>query len=73
MTAVEWLKGKLIENGTIKERVYVNSGNENLFAQAKQMEREQIEEAYKEGWKDDMREEILYTSPFNYFTQNYGK
>lgn len=54
-TAVGWLTKELLKNG------YVNKGYhsqdslnhlENLFQQAKEMEREQIEDSYDEGLEE---------------------
>ena len=48
-TAVEWLEDNLIGN-PFSEKDFAH--NVNVFKQAKEMEKEQIEEAYKDGSRD---------------------
>ena len=59
MTAVEWLTEKFTECG------FVFSGN--IFEQAKQMEKEQIDKAHRDGY---YREDLYDTR--NYYNDNYG-
>jgi hypothetical protein len=53
LTAVEWLYSELsknnISNDSIKSRIYKES---EILKQAKAMEKEQIESAYKAGYND---------------------
>lgn len=72
-TAVEWFEEALAKN--LKEIIYKcdNELMESLFKQAKQMEREQIEEAYTEGFINcpppDYIGKVITSS--DYFTKTY--
>lgn len=61
-TAIDWL----IEQWPILE----SKIPQQILEQAKQMELEQIEQAYKAGFED-----MLFTkdSPSDYYTQTYGQ
>jgi len=48
-TAVEWLLKDLIERDLIKKDDYIKSFINSSFEQAKEMEKEQIVDAYDEG------------------------
>ena len=57
-TAVEWLEEKLKEN---LKHIVLNGDYvlmESIFLQAKAMEREQIEQAYKKGCMDEIDKRI---------------
>ena len=63
-TAVDWLQKKLIESGIsfLSEEIeYIN--------QAKEMEREQIKDAFETG---DFENTQLYTAEI-YYNKTYGK
>jgi len=53
-TAVEWLENQLkdVKYNRLEKNGYTNAVN-NLYTQAKQMEREQIVDAYTECWMND--------------------
>ena len=72
-TAVEWLEKELLKNG------YVNKGYhnqdslnhlENLFEQAKEMEKEQTIEAFKHGKLPPL---FLNFDAEQYYNETYGK
>jgi hypothetical protein len=67
-TAVEWLHLQL------KEWAKLNSGFDTLFEQAKEMEKEQIEDAFQDG-KWDWHEHLNGNPSKDlaeYYHENYG-
>ena len=64
-TAVEWAFEQLTN---IDWKHLSDSDRNDLFDQAKQIEREQIEEAYYEG-----KQNIPSKTPDEYYEQTYGK
>ena len=69
MTAVEWLVDQLLDCKVLLP---------SMIEQAKQMERKQIEEAYKEGAKKRFNTMLIKRDEINksasdYFTKNYGQ
>jgi len=65
-TAVEWLVEKLDQNFD-----YVA---DTIIEQAKQMEKEQIEVAYKEGNHSEMRGgKVIFEKMEQYFNETYGE
>jgi len=72
-TAVEWLESKM---PTAFKELTINKG---LFAQAKEMEKQQIMDAYDDGHSDgyliarDMEEIVKYTNSEKYYNEEYGK
>lgn len=75
-TAVEWLVKDLIERHLIKEDDYIKTFINKSFEQAKAMEKEQIELAYKNGANDEfehwMNNEERKTS-IGYYKRAYKK
>lgn len=66
-TAVEWLKQKLL----LSPKPIYNSEIEKYFDQAKQMEREQIEECGRVMYNNGVIDSGL--APSDYYTQTYGQ
>ena len=64
-TAVEWLEQELKRNRLVNDTT--TSMN---ISKAKQMEREQIEEAYKRGWEESKSAAIKYVEEFTTRLQN---
>jgi hypothetical protein len=62
-TAVEWLAEELEKRGSASL-----SAHYELFKQAKEMEKQQINNAYTSGLLDGMNH-----SPIDYFNKNYKK
>ncbi len=64
-TAVEWFFSEL-------ERMQYFIGNDMLEAlkEAKQMEKEQIEEAFTDGWLDRHKRRV--TKGYEYYNETYG-
>ena len=48
-TAVEWLMNNLIERDLVRNETYIKSFLDASLKQAKELEKEQIEDAYSEG------------------------
>jgi hypothetical protein len=82
-TAVEWLFGETLgltlqlENKRISHRNW-ELQMVNLFEQAKQMEKEQIIDAYEQGfadaWGDARYDEMpTYAGPEQYYNETYGE
>jgi len=71
-TAVEWLFDKITQNQEIRWR---GTQYRDLFEQAKQMEKEQILEAYNDG--AIMSYTLSFKEPFvkgeQYYNETYGK
>jgi hypothetical protein len=64
-TAVEWLEYRYKHNINLME---------GDFIQAKQMEKEQIEMAYKEGNHSEMRGgKVIFEKMEEYFNETYGE
>ena len=63
-TAVEQLVNYMIENFHLTDEAL------QKFDEAKQMEREQIEEAYKRGWEESKSMAIKYVEEFTTRLQN---
>ena len=72
-TAVEWLYSELsknhISNNSIKSRI---DKEEEIWKQAKAMEKEQIEEAYQAGDGDAYNLEETKTWAEQYYNEIYG-
>lgn len=78
-TAVEWLEKQLLKNG------YVNKGYhsqdslnhlENLFLQAKEMEKEQIIDSYSDGRSDqqsDIPSKFYNRMAEQYYNETFNK
>jgi hypothetical protein len=64
-TAVQWLEQAYWDNkGTLSQK---------HFEQAKQMEKEQIESAYKEGNHSEMRGgKVIFEKMEQYYNETYG-
>ena len=68
-TAVEWLVEQLIPNAM---RMF-DATTCNAIEQAKQMEKEQIEIAYKEGNHSEMRGgKVIFEKMEQYYNETYG-
>jgi hypothetical protein len=72
MTAVEWLYSELsknnISNNSIKSRIYKES---EILKQAIAMEKEQIEQAFRDGWFDGNNPLIFKIENEQYYKENY--
>ncbi len=69
-TAVEWLFEKITQNQEIRWR---GTRYLELFEQAKQMEKEQIKDAFVECWKSNVPEGIeCKLSAEEYYNETYG-
>jgi len=70
-TAVEWLVDEIekhyITNGTLDPTIVME-----LRRQAKEMEKEQIEEAYDDGLFDGSMDDINYRMHKQYYNETYG-
>jgi hypothetical protein len=66
MTAVEWLKEKLFNDFGL-------AFSDNIFEQAKEMEKQQIIDAFVECWKENMPEgyECKQSAEY-YYNETYG-
>ncbi len=77
-TAVEWLVKHLSERGYIQAPSFGHSIIDKAIEQAKEMEKEQISIAYKEGWNCPHGEgfpetgEQYYNETFNKSINNKG-
>ena len=72
VTAVEWIYGKIIYDQTVKS--YTPKEWQEVFKQAKQMEKEQIIEAYRSGRVDqqsDRKDRAYNTMADEYYQQTY--
>jgi len=67
-TAVEWLENQLkdVKYNRLEKNGYTNAVN-NLYAQAKQMEKEQMIDAYYEGKQYGFKEQGE-----QYYNETYG-
>jgi hypothetical protein len=79
-TAVDWLaeqiNGKSINYPFSTYADITISIPIELFEQAKQMEKEQIKEAYNYGWDDrhhDVKKSWLEDADENYYNETYGQ
>jgi hypothetical protein len=72
-TAVDWLEHELIKRGVIRRGFMIP---DNIFNQAKAMEKEQIMDAWLSAWKDSMINplEDKYYEPESeqYYNEEYG-
>jgi len=69
-TAVEWLFDKITQNQEIRWR---GTQYRDLFEQAKQMEKEQIEEAFNSGIGYDGLIDDCNSIFNDYYNETYGK
>ena len=74
-SSVEWLMDKLIEHQIIKvgQTTYgdkVNYKHEILLEQAKAMHKEEIKNAYREGWEEKIRGKYV---PTRYYNETFGE
>ena len=71
MTAVEWLEKELLKNGYVN-KAYYNQDSlnhlENLIEQAKEMEKQQILDAWDNGCEDDG----IIDNAKQYYNETYG-
>jgi hypothetical protein len=67
-TAIEWLEENLIGNPYFESEF---THNRNVFEQAKQMEKEQIEKAFQDSMVAIVVGNML--SPEEYYNKTYGK
>ena len=70
LTAVDWLFEMLIDNK------YLIKDATHLFQQAKQMEKEQIEDAFQDGkwdWAEHITKGIESKDLAQYYKETYGK
>jgi hypothetical protein len=71
-TAVEWLFNQIKKEMIGIEYDYADEFNQ-LFEQAKEMEKEQIENAYKEGNHSEMRGgKVIFEKMEQYYNETYG-
>jgi transcriptional regulator with PAS, ATPase and Fis domain len=70
-TAVEWLLQRLILNGTIRLTYTEHPMYKELSKQAKEMEKQQIEAAWKRG--DGEHDKVADKLAKQYYTETYGK
>ena len=75
MTAVQWLIEQL-KKGEVAYGMFNLTFHDDIFQQAKQMEREQIEDAYVHGYTDGFNtakhdDYFDFTDGSDYFTQTY--
>jgi len=68
-TAVEWLFDKITQNQDIRWR---GTQYEDLFEQAKAMEKEQIENAFENGVDDIIYSRANYEDGEQYYNETYG-
>ena len=76
MTAVQWLVKHLSERGYIQAPSFGHSIIDKAIKQAKQMEKEQIEDAYADGVDDEYEYHINNEPRKNteeYYLKKYGK
>ena len=72
-TAVEWLKDTLESFGNKHELLMSWNTLDELIEQAKEMEKEQIVDAYVECWKANMPDGYeCKKSAEEYYTETYG-
>jgi hypothetical protein len=72
-TAVEWLKGVIDSFGNKHELQMSWSTLDEILEQAKEMEKEQICDAFYYGVKvDEWTTENPYTQAEQYYNENYG-
>jgi hypothetical protein len=64
MTAVEWLIDKLLKGEFIND-------TESLIEQAKEMEKEQIINAYHKGYSDAIQSEPKQYDPEQYYNETF--
>ena len=69
-TAVEWLYDTII---IFPESIEDLAHNARSFKQAKQMEKEQIKDAFTDGCIGELYELNAYYTSEKYYTQTYGK
>jgi hypothetical protein len=67
LTAVQWLIHKLIT----ENEVTLKGENYKLFELAKEMEREQIIDAYHNGYSDAIQAKPKQYDPQKYYNQTY--
>ena len=65
-TAVEWLEKQLIWNELMPKWVH------DYFQQAKQMEKEQIKDAFTDGCIGELYELNAYYTSEKYYNETYG-
>ena len=68
-TAVEWLEENLIGNPYFESEF---THNRNVFKQAKQMEKEQIKDAFTDGCVGEYYELNAYYTSEKYYNETYG-
>ena len=70
-TAVEWLEAEFLK---LEETIGVHGVMYELIEKAKEMEKEQIVNAYKDGNHSEMRGgKVIFEKMEQYFTETYGK
>ncbi len=70
-TAVEWLEAEFVK---LEETVGVHGVMYELIEKAKEMEKEQIVNAYKDGNHSEMRGgKVIFEKMEQYYAKTYGK
>ena len=72
-TAVEWLEEQINLTFYVAEASEMNKRFQIVFQQAKQMEKEQIKDAFTDGCIGELYELNAYYTSEKYYKETYGK